>query len=49
MLKQVLLFLLITYALSEGMVNKSTYDNLKKTATYKVRDWKTNPFRKITK
>ena len=49
MFKQVLLFLLITYALSEGMVNKSTYDNLKKTATYKVRDWKTNPFRKITK
>ena len=49
MFKQVLLLLLITYTLSEGMVNKSTYDNLKKTATYKVRDWKTNPFRKISK
>ena len=49
MFKQAILLLLITYALSEGMVNKSTYDNLKKTATYKVRDWKSNPFRKISK
>lgn len=49
MIKSTILLLLITYIFSEGIVNKSTYDYLKKTAPYEVKDWKTNPFRKISK
>lgn len=49
MIKSTIFLLLVTYAISEGMVNKSTYDYLKKNAPYKVKDWNTNPFRKISK
>ena len=49
MIKSTILLLLITYIFSEGIVNKSTYDYLKKTAPYEVKDWKANPFRKISR
>ena len=49
MLKQTLILLLIAYVCSEGMVNRATYEMLKKTASYKVKDWNRNPFRKISK
>lgn len=49
MFKLTVFLVLVVYSCSEGMVNKSTYDNLRKTATYKLKDWNTNPFRKISK
>lgn len=49
MFKLTLFLVLIVYICSDGMVNKSTYDNLRRTATYKIKDWNTNPFRKISK